>query len=103
MSEIAEFRRRVDKAIGSQFMGSEIGRLYGMTKHGQRFAIVTSTVLWYAVRVVVDMDEYTAAVVGRRAFWTAADADGFVFDTQHNLERMTGIVTPDSPIPPLVL
>ncbi|KAE9545880.1 hypothetical protein FO519_010908 [Halicephalobus sp. NKZ332] len=50
-----DFREHVDKTLRSESMGKECEeRFWGRTPLGQYFVLVTTKVLWYAVRLIID-------------------------------------------------
>uniref|UniRef100_A0A914ZG81 LRAT domain-containing protein n=1 Tax=Panagrolaimus superbus TaxID=310955 RepID=A0A914ZG81_9BILA len=50
-----EFRNHVENVLKNEWMGQEIlERRWGQTPLGQYFVLITSQVLWYAVRLIVD-------------------------------------------------
>ncbi|KAE9549200.1 hypothetical protein FO519_007595 [Halicephalobus sp. NKZ332] len=50
-----EFLEYVDKVIENEWKGEECGeRLWGKTPFGQHFVLITTKVLWYAVRLIID-------------------------------------------------
>ncbi|KAE9548033.1 hypothetical protein FO519_008755 [Halicephalobus sp. NKZ332] len=64
---------RVNRILIDEKMGQEAGeRIYGKTPDGKNFAIVLSSVLWYAVRVIIE-----DAIVERHEFYLRSSAEEF--------------------------
>ncbi|KAE9547029.1 hypothetical protein FO519_009759 [Halicephalobus sp. NKZ332] len=50
-----DFREHVNKVIENEWKGEECEeRLWGKTPFGQHFVLITTKVLWYAVRLIID-------------------------------------------------
>lgn len=74
---------RVNKVLQKESMGWEVGkRFYGTTEDGKDFAIVTSQVLWYAVRIIVEDH-----IVERHEFLLWERAVGFCQRRYNSMKR----------------
>uniref|UniRef100_A0AC34QXE2 LRAT domain-containing protein n=1 Tax=Panagrolaimus sp. JU765 TaxID=591449 RepID=A0AC34QXE2_9BILA len=98
-----DFRRYVDEVLLKEWMGAEVEeRLWGKTPFGQHFVLVTSKVVWYAVRVIVDEEHrdleivrqrnvYSEGVVSKNEFLTLEAA--MSFRANKHAELSDGIFT----------
>jgi hypothetical protein len=94
-----EFRNHVENVLQSEYMGAEVDeRLWGKTPLGQYFVLVTSKVVWYAVRLIVDEEHrdlplsresavHSSDVLNKSQFLTLEGAQEFARDKHAKLEE----------------
>ncbi|KAE9547963.1 hypothetical protein FO519_008824 [Halicephalobus sp. NKZ332] len=81
-----EFQNYVENVINSELTGDEAAdRVWGTTPQRRHFAIITTSVAWYAVRVIISGH----GIVYHEQFMTADGAQGFVNKKSRELTNGT--------------
>uniref|UniRef100_A0A7E4VFN8 Ricin B-type lectin domain-containing protein n=1 Tax=Panagrellus redivivus TaxID=6233 RepID=A0A7E4VFN8_PANRE len=81
-----DFCDRVNAFLQGELMGPEIIRVYGLSKSRQQFVFVTSAVVWYAVRLIIEMPNGKLRLIERKEFLLPANADDYIFNKKRELE-----------------
>uniref|UniRef100_A0A7E4VCH8 Cystatin domain-containing protein n=1 Tax=Panagrellus redivivus TaxID=6233 RepID=A0A7E4VCH8_PANRE len=79
---MADFEAHVLRVMSKQSAGMIVGKVYGQTRSGQRFALVKTQVVWFAVRLIVEGSE----AVEREEFHWEESADDYMSSRKRALE-----------------
>uniref|UniRef100_A0A7E4VBC0 Cystatin domain-containing protein n=1 Tax=Panagrellus redivivus TaxID=6233 RepID=A0A7E4VBC0_PANRE len=79
---MADFETHVHRVMARQHAGRIVGKAYGQTLNGQRFALVKTQVVWFAVRLIME----GSYAVEREEFYWVDYADAYILNRKKELE-----------------